>query len=258
MLLKNIIDWRVFTLLLIGSIIGIIGGIPYSLTLQEDLLKEIPISMPVLISISILQSTVLFILVIFFGLVLARKIGLGTPILDRFFQKKEIISQFKSTAILSIFLGIIAGILIVAGDYIFSIIGSTDLTNIIQTPPPWQGFLISFYGGINEEILLRLFFMSLLIWIFLKIKKSDSQKLNPSYVWFAIILSSILFGLAHLPMVASITNITPLLILRALILNGIGGIIFGWLYWKKGLESSIISHFSADIILHVIVPFLLL
>jgi len=40
-------------------------------------------------------------------------------------------------------------------------------------------------------------------------------------------------------------------------LNGIGGIIFGWLYWKKGLESAMISHFSADIVLQVIFPFVL-
>lgn len=48
------------------------------------------------------------------------------------------------------------------------------------------------------------------------------------------------------------TLLTPILIVRTIILNGIGGIIFGWLYWKKGLESAMISHFSADIVLHVI------
>jgi len=37
-------------------------------------------------------------------------------------------------------------------------------------------------------------------------------------------------------------------------LNGIGGMVFGWLYWKKGLEFAIISHFSADIVLQIIVP----
>lgn len=30
--------------------------------------------------------------------------------------------------------------------------------------------------------------------------------------------------------------------------------VFGWLYWKKGLESAMIAHFSADIIIHVCLP----
>jgi len=60
--------------------------------------------------------------------------------------------------------------------------------------------------------------------------------------------------LGHLPATALITTLTPLVIFRALLLNGIGGVVFGWLYWKKGLESSMIAHFSADITLHVLFP----
>jgi membrane protease YdiL (CAAX protease family) len=39
---------------------------------------------------------------------------------------------------------------------------------------------------------------------------------------------------------------------RAVVLNGLAGIAFGYLYWTRGLESAMLSHFSADIILHVI------
>ena len=28
--------------------------------------------------------------------------------------------------------------------------------------------------------------------------------------------------------------------------------VFGWLYWKRGLEAAMISHFSADIVTHVL------
>ncbi len=41
---------------------------------------------------------------------------------------------------------------------------------------------------------------------------------------------------------------------RASVLNGIPGLAFGWLYWKRGLESAMVAHFSADILLHVIWP----
>jgi len=65
--------------------------------------------------------------------------------------------------------------LIIGIDYLFSLAGMT--INVAQAsqlnPPAWQGFLASFYGGINEEIAMRLFLMTLLTWIFFKIKKTE-------------------------------------------------------------------------------------
>jgi membrane protease YdiL (CAAX protease family) len=70
----------------------------------------------------------------------------------------------------------------------------------------------------------------------------------------SIIAVSVIFGLGHLPATVQITPLTSVVIIRAIVLNGIGGIIFGWLYWKKGLESAILAHFSADIVLYVVTP----
>jgi len=126
-------------------------------------------------------------------------------------------------------------------------------------PPFWMGFLASFYGGIGEEILLRLFFMTLLVWLFSKLIKSNENILtNDVIMWSSIIISTVLFGLGHLPITKSLTPLTSLVIIRALVLNGVGGILFGWLYWKKGLETAMIAHFSTDLVLHTLLPFLLL
>ena len=46
------------------------------------------------------------------------------------------------------------------------------------------------------------------------------------------------------------------MVLRTLLLNGIAGIAFGWLYWKRGIEMAMLAHFSADIVLHVVTPLL--
>ncbi len=43
---------------------------------------------------------------------------------------------------------------------------------------------------------------------------------------------------------------------RALILNGIGGVAFGWLYWKIRLEFAMMARFSADVIIHGLLRFL--
>jgi membrane protease YdiL (CAAX protease family) len=55
-----------------------------------------------------------------------------------------------------------------------------------------------------------------------------------------------------------LTTITPLVVIRAILLNGVGGVIFGWLYRKKWLESAIIAHFSADIMIQIALPLVLM
>jgi len=121
----------------------------------------------------------------------------------------------------------------------------------------WKALLASFYGGIGEEVLLRLFLVSLFVWITFKIKKDENGNPTVLGIWLSIILAAVFFGLGHLPATAQITKLTGIVIIRAVVLNGIGGIIFGRLYWKKGLESAIIAHFSTDIVLHVITPFII-
>jgi len=151
-------------------------------------------------------------------------------------------------------LGIIAGILIV----LIGIPFNKFIPELLSLQAPvtfWKALLASFYGGIAEEILLRLFLVSLFVWITFKIKKDKDGRPTVFGIWLSIILAAVFFGLGHLPATAQITNLTGIVIVRAVVLNGVGGIIFGWLYWKKGLESAIIAHFSADIILHIITPF---
>jgi hypothetical protein len=36
------------------------------------------------------------------------------------------------------------------------------------------------------------------------------------------------------------------------LLNGIAGLVFGWLYWRNGLVAAMVAHTSADVVLHVL------
>lgn len=40
----------------------------------------------------------------------------------------------------------------------------------------------------------------------------------------------------------------------ALVGNGVPGLIFGWLYWRKGLIAAMVCHATTDIIMKVILP----
>jgi membrane protease YdiL (CAAX protease family) len=246
-------NWKLFIILLMASIFGWFAVLPYTLTLQSSALQNLPVPLSVLLTGQFIQSVIISAIAIFTGLYFAKKVGFGLPILEGWLEGKPVKDYFLSILPISIILGIIAGVLIIGLDYLFSFAGAAiNVTTSQLTPPAWQGFLASFYGGINEEILLRLFLMTLLVWIFFKIKKTETGKPTKIGIWFAILLSSVIFGIGHLPALAAITDLTPILVARTIILNSAGGIIFGWLYWKKGLESAMMAHFSADIVLHVI------
>lgn len=251
---RPLINWKLFWILFGASVFSVIAAIPYILTLQADFLKELPTPLHVLLPVQILLNAVMFGVFIFIGLYLAKRIGFGAPILEGWLSGGEIRGYLKSVLSLSIALGILVAVLIIGVDSLWSIfIGPRPIVEV-TLPPTWQRFLMCFYGGIGEEVIMRLFLMTLLVWIFCKIGRVRETRPLPLVIQLAIVVSAILFGVAHLPFAAALTQLTALVTARIVLLNSIAGIAFGWLYWKKGLESAMLSHFSADIVSHVVFP----
>jgi membrane protease YdiL (CAAX protease family) len=224
------------------------------MTVQGDILKQINIPIYVVFIAQILQSALIFSLAIFVGLLLTKKVDFHLPVLEAFVELKDYVKVIKEISGISILLGILSALAIYLTDYLFSLLGTTISTHKVIAPM-WQTLAASFYGGIAEEVLLRLFLMTLLVWIGTKIANQTVP--SQSVVITSIIIAAVIFGLGHLPITAALTSVTPLIILRAVVLNGIGGVVFGWLYWKKGLESAIIAHFFADIFLLTVLPLLI-
>jgi membrane protease YdiL (CAAX protease family) len=197
----------------------------------------------------------MFALLAYFGLRISKKIELEpTPVLSGKTKLQEHLA-------ISVVLGILAGLALVLLDLLLdSIFVFPDIASGAGAPSAILGFLASFYGGIGEEVLLRLFlvpFLCLLIIGTMRLFRiAKTWNYTDNIMWVSIILASIIFGLGHLPATAAIMTITPPVIIRAVLLNGIGGVVFGWLFFRKGLEFAMISHFSLDIILHVLLPLL--
>jgi membrane protease YdiL (CAAX protease family) len=85
------------------------------------------------------------------------------------------------------------------------------------------------------------------------VERYQSRALGHAIVafWIAIVLVAVLFGLGHLPATSRITPLTTMLILRALVLNGIAAIAFGYLYWRHGLEAAMIGHMGAHLVMQI-------
>jgi hypothetical protein len=75
--------------------------------------------------------------------------------------------------------------------------------------------------------------------------------------WTANLVFALAFGAAHLPTAAARgLPLTALVITGTLVLNALGGLAFGWLFWTFGLESAILAHFFADVIMYTLIPFI--
>ena len=247
--MKNIINWKLFFILLFTGLIVSFLVLPFSLELSG---KSVDIFTPTVIIISILQSIVLLSVAIFVGLLLSKQVGFGVPVLQGLLEGKNQTQKLKQILKPAVGLGLLGGILVILLSLPFG--NSITFLKAEISVATWKAFLASFYGGIGEEIYFRLFMLTLFVWITYKIRKTKDGHPTIFGIWLSIILTSIIFGLGHLGITGEITSITSVIIIRAVILNGVVSVIFSWLYWKKGLEAAMIAHFSTDIVLHIITP----
>ncbi|NOH03383.1 MAG: CPBP family intramembrane metalloprotease [Chloroflexi bacterium] len=252
--MKTLINWKVYFILLAAAILSSLAVLPYALALQPGTQTNIA----TLISQQIIQGGLIFAVIIFLGMILMKRTGLSAPILDSVTKGESASGTLRRILPISIVLGVVAGLLIIGLDLIFQpfllneLGDKADLFKQGVQPAAWKGFLASFSGGIGEEIQLRLFLMSLLAWLGSFISRTPEGKPTRAVFWIANILAAIIFGLGHLPAMATILPLTTLVVIRTVLLNMIGGITFGWLYQTRGLESAMVAHFSADIVLHVL------
>ena len=259
--MRKTFNWKIFFILLAASIVGVVAVLPYTLALQSAALSELELPFPfwLLITLQVIQNTVMFAVVILLGLLAANRVGLGLPILESRLKGEPIGQQIRTILLPSILLGILGSVLIIVLDsWVFNPLLAAEqgnkaaALNLTSQPAAWKGLLASFYGGINEELLLRLGMMSIFVWIGHFVSKTEGGRPTLAVLWIANILAAVLFGLGHLPATATLVPITPLVVARAVVLNGIFGVAAGYLYYKHGLESAMLSHFTADIVLHVL------
>ncbi|MFF0827100.1 type II CAAX prenyl endopeptidase Rce1 family protein [Brevibacillus sp. NPDC003359] len=206
--------------------------------------KVPPIS--VMVAITIIQSCVFLALATAIGLWLMPSTGFRLWILDHWVSGVELPFSIWSFWAISIGSGIAVGLLVKLVDRYFFQLHMTPIMGKEPISSRFFGFLSSFYGGVCEEVLMRLGVMTVVVFLAQKI-----GLMGISY-WLGICVAAIVFAVSHLPTNYMTYGKGKMVTVWTLLLNGILGILFGFLYWRYGLEAAIISHFSADIVLHVI------
>jgi len=181
------------------------------------------------------------------GAEFAPRVGLVTAIIDAALTGQAFLTRARSVVALAIGLGVVTALAVVALDVVV-FAPLVPETKALPARPLWTGALAALYGGLAEETLWRYGAMSFLVWLFTKFVRGRTA------YWTAIVGASVVFGLAHLPATDALVPLTALVVTRTMILVGLAGVAFGWLYWRRGLEAAMIAHGIATLIVHVTVP----
>lgn len=212
--------------------------------LSPEMLAKVP-PLWVLMLLQGLQLTVLMVISILIGIGCAYRVGLRSHLIDYWVlhTPKIPFSVIEMKWILGV--GAATTIIVLLLDRFMKPALPEALQASNHIEPNWLSSLTAMlYGGITEEILMRWGLMSLLVWIGWKVLKQGITLPSQGIYQGAIVLVALVFGLLHLPATAVIVPLTPLVIIRAILLNGIAGIAFGWLFWQYSLEAAMLAHIS--------------
>lgn len=225
-----------------AGMIGVVSMLLLSLPLPEGI--ELPMPLWLLKLLSLLQPALLLSLAVWGGAQLAPKVGLRAPVFEAFSQRENYFAALRPQIAPGLAVGILSGI----GLVLFNFLTPAGLTgaNEIFDPPLAVRLL---YGGITEEVLVRWGLMTFLLWALWHFFGRSEDKPTAALAWCSIILSSLAFGALHLPIAFTLaTEITGGLIVYIISANSAFGVLFGYLFWRYGLEASMIAHAFAHLV----------
>ena len=222
-------------------------------TQLEQLSEMTGISGPpeILALLTVIPNFILLIIALVIGFFTAHKVGLKSVIIHPNAREKSKSEWIKGIK-LAIILGSITGVVLKGFDYLFQ---PFLPDSVIETLQPYNALhFISalLYGGVVEELLMRFGVMSLLVLIFWKLFDRTSEKPSNWVFVLSIFISALLFALGHYDATANMTELTTLIWFRMIFYNGLAGLFFGWIYWKRNLELAMLAHMFAHIAMNLL------
>jgi membrane protease YdiL (CAAX protease family) len=243
--MKNYVKsyWKV---ILFFVVTGLIGGFflglytldSYPEAMQEELLSQ-GINQYVLGIVTAVQSAGYGLILGAIGILLSKQIGLWKDEIK--FEKKQIIE----TAVIAL----IGGMAMILLDIWFFGNYSQVILDSYKIKPTLAYILASVtYGAVIEEVMLRLFFMSLIAFVLHRLFEKNSEQVSDIIFIIANIIAALLFAAGHLPATEMLIGLSPMIVFRCFLLNGSLGILFGRLYRKYGLHYAMLAHGGCHIV----------
>ncbi len=229
-------------------VVGLVGGFftglylldSYPAEIRQQLLSELAADGLDFIPVDIMMGVIAAYQAAGYGLVLgtvgillSKKIGLW----------KDEKTLTRNPLIAAMVVSVIGGLALILLDIFFFGKYSQPIMDSYANKPTVVFLLASvLYGGVIEEVMLRLFMMSLVAFILHKIFDKKREKPSVGILVASNVVSAILFAAGHLPATYVLMGLTPMIVFRCFLLNGGIGLLFGWLYRKYGLRYAMIAH----------------
>ena len=120
--------------------------------------------------------------------------------------------------------------------------------------PLWKWAIILFHAPVLEELMFRLFALSIAVWALsrLPVLKTSQGHAARGVPVIANVLSSLAFAALHLPAWYQAGEVGPGLLASVVILNVLPGYVMGHIYLRFGIQFAILAHFGGDLGLHIV------
>ena len=245
---------QVFLALFGLGLLGALSLIP-TITGQMDMLPPelADLSAPVTVALSLINILIMLAVSVAIGTLLAHRVGLRSLVAEKIRAGKAIWPALRPHIPMAFTAGVIYMVVAAGLDFLTNLATNAELFREATAEANVLGQLLTsllvglLYGGILEELLLRWGIMTLLVWIGWRVVQRKQGPPQPTLVWAAIILTALLFGIGHLPGLAAMGMLTPLMVVRTILLNALGGFLFGWLFWRHSLEVAMVAHAAAHV-----------
>ena len=212
--------------------------------------EDIPVISPAIKVLSLIQPAVLLVAAVLIGIALAPRVGLSAPAAESLAAGGRVLPDLRPQVVpglLGSMIGALAILLTAAALKPFFTFETVQRISSFQQLMPIPTRLLA--GGITEELLLRWGFMTLIVWATWRVFQKGAVRPTTVCFVFAIVLSSLVFGVGHLPVAVMLGETSVAVILFVIIANSAFGFVAGYLYWKWGLESAIIAHMLGHVVL---------
>lgn len=247
---------KLFAILWLAGMAGVLSILLIDLSavlasLPAATASELPFHPLIVKLLGLIQPTVLLSVAILIGTQLAPAVGLSAPAAEALAGGQRFGSALKRQTIPGVIAGFIAGsILLLSWVSLRPLLPFVFVTRAEKLNRSIPLLTRLFYGGITEELLLRWGLLTLIVWAAWRFFQKRQGTPKSIYFVSAILISSVIFGIGHLPLIVALeVDFTLPVVAFVVFGNALFGLFAGYLFWKKGLEAAIIAHMSTHVVI---------
>jgi hypothetical protein len=228
-----------------GFATAAVATVPLLLPSLPPEARSLPLPLPLFCLVLAVQLVVVYGLFAFVGLRLARARGLEpAPELTALWDRQARHGRWgRAGAAFAVGLG--CGVLLVAAVTAIQRFLPGTLPGTLHPPGVAAALMGSVAGSLGEEILFRLFALSLLL------RLLPQGKVGAG---LAVGVSALAFGVAHAPAFAFLfggwQEVPPVSWVWLVALNGLLGVTFGVVFLRQGVVCAVLAHLGTDAVWH--------